>query len=62
MKTYSFIAVIAIALVLTSCSADGEDTNYAKPEQMQQFDSFDMNAKEGDTIAEGDPIKPIKRD
>ena len=62
MKTYSFIAVIAIALVLTSCSADGEDTNYAKPEQIQQFDSFDMNAKEGDTITEGEPIKPIKRD
>lgn len=62
MKTYSFIAVIAIALVLTSCSADGEDTNYAKPEQMQQFDSFDMNAREGDTIAEGDPTKPKTRD
>ena len=62
MKTYSFIAVLAIALVLTSCSADGEDTNYAKPEQIQQFDSFDMNAKEGDTITEGEPSKPIKRD
>lgn len=62
MKTYSFIAVLAIALVLTSCSADGEDTNYAKPEQIQQFDSFDMNAKEGDTITEGDPYKPKTRD
>lgn len=62
MRTYSFIAVIAIALVLTSCSADGEDTNYAKPEQVQQFDSFDTNAREGDTIAEGDPTKPKTRD
>jgi PBP1b-binding outer membrane lipoprotein LpoB len=62
MRTYSFIAVIAIALVLTSCSADGEDTNYAKPEQVQQFDSFDLNAREGDTTSAGDPVKPIKRD
>lgn len=62
MKTYTFIALIAFALVLTSCSADGEDTNYAKPENVKQFDSFDMYAKEGDTTSEGDPIKPIKRD
>ena len=62
MRTYSFIAVIAFALVLTSCSADGEDTNYAKPEQVQQFDSFDMNVREGDTTSAGDPVKPIKRD
>ncbi len=62
MRTYSFIALIAIALVLTSCSADGEDTNYAKPEQVQQFDSFDMNVREGDTTSEGDPTKPKTRD
>lgn len=62
MKTYFFIATIAFALVLNSCSADGEDTNYAKPEQVQQFDSFDMNAKEGDTITEGDPTKPKGKD
>jgi PBP1b-binding outer membrane lipoprotein LpoB len=62
MKTYSFIAVIAFALILTSCSADGEDTNYAKPENVKQFESFDMYAKEDDTISEGDPAKPIKRD
>lgn len=61
MKTYSFIAVIAIALVLTSCSADGEDTNYEKPQQMQQFDSFDMIARDS-LDSEGQPIKPIKRD
>ena len=59
MKTYS---LIAFALVLTSCSADGEDTNYAKPEQVQQFDSFNLNAKEADSIVSGDPAKPIKRD
>ncbi|WP_329806466.1 hypothetical protein [Flavobacterium facile] len=62
MKTYTFIAVIAFALVLTSCSADGEDTNYAKPENVKQFDSFDMYAKEGDTINEGEPVKPKTRD
>jgi hypothetical protein len=60
MKTYSFIAIIAFALVLTSCSADGEDTNYAKPEQVQQFDSFDTTAR--DSISSGEPVKPIKRD
>ena len=62
MKTYSYIAIIAFALVLTSCSADGEDTNYAKPEQVQQFDSFNMNAREGDSISESDPLKPKTRD
>lgn len=62
MRTYTFIAVIAIALVLTSCSVDGEDTNYAKPEQVQQFDSFDMNAREGDSITESDPLKPKGKD
>lgn len=62
MRTYSFIAVIAIALVLTSCSADGEDTNFAKPEQVQQFDSLDLNAREGDTINLGDPTKPKGKD
>lgn len=62
MKTYSFIAVIAFGLLLTSCSADGEDTNYETPQQAKQFDSFDMNAREGDSITQSDPLKPKTRD
>jgi hypothetical protein len=48
--------------MLTSCSADGEDTNYETPQQAKQFDSFDMNAREGDSITESDPLKPKTRD
>lgn len=62
MKTYSFIALIATALFLTSCTAESDETTYPKPEQAKQFDSFDAYAKEGDTTAEGEPTKPIKRD
>lgn len=68
MKKFTFITAIAFALVLTSCTADSEDVTYAKPEQVQQaqqaqqFDSFDVYAKEGDSIVEGDPIKPKTRD
>lgn len=65
MKKFTFITAIAFALVLTSCTADSEDVTYSKPEQVQQtqkFDSFDVYSREGDTIGEGDPIKPIKRD
>jgi hypothetical protein len=59
MKTYSFIAAIAIALLLTSCSADSEET-YTKPEQVQKFDSFSIYAREGDTLSRGDgePVPP----
>ncbi|MBC5833678.1 hypothetical protein G6N05_02150 [Flavobacterium sp. F372] len=65
MKTYSFIATIAIALMLTSCSADSEET-YTKPEQVQKFDSFSIYARQGDSLSrgneDGEPVKPIKRD
>lgn len=63
MKTYSFIALIATALFLTSCTADNDETTYTKPEQAKQFDSFDAYAKEGDTIVmEGEPIKTNGKD
>lgn len=64
MKTYSIIATIAIALLLTACSTDEEQTNATTviPNKVQNFDSFDMTAKDGDSITYGDPIKPKGKD
>jgi outer membrane biogenesis lipoprotein LolB len=68
MKKFTFITAIAVAFVLTSCTADSEDITYSKSEQVQQvqqvqqFDSFDVYAKDGDSIVQGDPIKPKTRD
>ena len=64
MKNYTFIAAIALTLLLTSCSTDGDETTYAKPEQTKNFDSFDSFAKEDDTVSAsvGDPLKPKTRD
>ena len=62
MKKITFIATIALGIMLTSCSADNEETNYEKPQQAKQFDTSDMNARENDTVGAGEPVKPIKRD
>lgn len=62
MKTYTIIAVIALGFLLTACTADSEETHYAKPEQVQKFDSFDNYAREGDSIIESDPLKPKGKD
>lgn len=62
MKTYTFIAAIAFSLLLTSCSTYSDETTYTKPEQTKNFDSLDTFAREADTVSEGDPLKPIKRD
>lgn len=66
MKNFTFIAAIAISLLLTSCSADDENTTYTKPEQTKNFDSFNSFAKEADSISTtaptGDPLKPKGKD
>jgi ABC-type oligopeptide transport system substrate-binding subunit len=62
MKTYSIFATITIALLLTACSADEEQTTTVTPNKVQNFDSFDMTAKEGDSITTGEPTKPKGKD
>ncbi len=61
MKTYTFIATIAITLLLTSCSSDSDETTFTTNNPTKNFDSLDSFARE-DTIVEGEPAKPKGKD
>lgn len=61
MKKYVFIAVTALGFLLTACTADSVENTYSKPQSIQkapQFDSFEMYAKDGDSISVGEPVPP----
>lgn len=64
MKTFTFIATIVFSLLLISCTADSEEILNPEPTQVQiqKFDTNDSFAREIDTITEGEPVIPIKRD
>lgn len=64
MKTYTFIAAIALSLLLTSCSTDGDETTYTKPKQAKNFDSLNTFAREADSssASAGEPSKPKSKD
>lgn len=61
MKKYAFMAVTALGFLLTACTADSVENTYSKSEplpEVKQFNSFDMYAKDGDSIFVGEPLPP----
>jgi len=63
MKTYTILATIAFVLLLMACSPDDEQIHVTTPpNKVQQFDSFELTTKEGDSITDGTPLKPKGKD
>lgn len=62
MKIYFFIAALAVCALLASCSNDAYDEVTKQPTKVINFENDAIFGKEIDSLSDGEPIPPKRKD